>query len=114
MGHSQLLLRSTPENTESTCLDLHFEGVAAVQLGTRYVAPRLRPANSQEQAALETLAHDTMGAGRNFVAIAIESDSGGGLVLCSGVSALRSGRDPLGDTGASEILWSWNAPGRNQ
>ncbi|MFE0136590.1 hypothetical protein ACFWY6_34265 [Streptomyces sp. NPDC059037] len=34
-GHSQLLLRATPDSDETTCLDLHFEGVAAVQLGTR-------------------------------------------------------------------------------
>ncbi|GGV42892.1 hypothetical protein GCM10010277_32180 [Streptomyces longisporoflavus] len=46
VGHSQLLFRSAPENTESTCLDLRFEGVVAVQLGTRYVAPWLRPANN--------------------------------------------------------------------
>ncbi|MFH8488719.1 hypothetical protein [Streptomyces longisporoflavus] len=50
------------------------------------------------------------------MAIAIESDSGGGLVLCGRVSVRRGGSDPLGDTGESEILWShppgkfWDAP----
>ncbi|MGW6058726.1 hypothetical protein [Streptomyces sp. NPDC055189] len=113
VGHSQLLFRSTPENTESTCLDLHFEGVAAVQLGIRYVSPRLRLADRQERATLKTLAHGETGAGRGRgpVAIAIESDSGGGLVLCSRVRALRSGAEPLGSIGESEILWS-HPPGR--
>lgn len=35
-------LRPPPGNTETTCLGLHFETAAATQLGTRYVAPRLR------------------------------------------------------------------------
>ena len=114
VGHSQLLLRSTPEGTESTCLDLHFEGVAAVQLGIRYVAPRLRPADRHERATLKALAQT--GAGPRRVGIAIESETGSGLVLCSKVSVLRGGADAFGGVEQSETLWShppglfWDAP----
>ncbi|MEV8317631.1 hypothetical protein AB0Q95_26020 [Streptomyces sp. NPDC059900] len=93
-----------------------------MRLGTRYVAPGLRPADRQEQATLKALAPDAAGArpgaGPRLVALAIESASGGvGLVLCSRVRALRGGSDPLGDggTGESELLWShpprkWDIP----
>ncbi|MEU5955398.1 hypothetical protein [Streptomyces sp. NPDC047525] len=111
VGHSQLLLRALPENTESTDLDLHFEGVAAVQLGTRYVAPRLRLADRHERATLRTLAQT--GAGPRHVAIAIESEAGTGLVLCRRVRVLRNVLGASGDTERSETLWS-HPPGQFQ
>lgn len=104
VGHSQLLLRSPPGNTEATCLDLHFEGVAAMQLGTRYVAPRLRLATGQEQATLRTLAQTA--AGPHHVDMALDSETGTGLVLCRKVRVLRGGPDALGDIEMSETVWS--------
>lgn len=115
VGHSQLLLRATPEGADTTRLDLRFEGVTAIQLGTRYVAPELRLADRGERDALRKLAQPGL-TGPRHVAIAIESETGSGLVLCGRVSALRGGSDPVGGTENSEILWShppakfWRAP----
>ncbi|MFI6091793.1 hypothetical protein [Streptomyces sp. NPDC051218] len=109
VGYSQLLLRSIPEGTDTTCLDVHFEGVAAVQLGTRYTALRLRLANRDERATLKT----PLG---QAVAVAIDSETGSGLVLCRTVSVLRGGTDALDGIERSKTLWShspgpfWNAP----
>ncbi|MEV5977087.1 hypothetical protein [Streptomyces sp. NPDC052114] len=108
VGHSQLLLRATPDADDETCLDLHFEGVAAVQIGTRYVAPEVRLGNDRERAALMDLAAES-GASDRHIAIALHSTAGTGLVLCRKVSALRSGPDALGGIEGSEVLWSRRA-----
>ncbi|MGP3922440.1 hypothetical protein [Streptomyces sp. 8N616] len=107
VGHSQLLLRATPDADESRCIDLHFEGVAAVQLGTRYVAPQVRLGTEGERAALEALAQS--GTGPRHIALALRTETGTGLVLCRRVRVLRGGTDPLGDVEDSEVLWSHRA-----
>ncbi|MGW7076815.1 hypothetical protein [Streptomyces sp. NPDC054866] len=106
VGHSQLLLRAAPDTDEVTCLDLHFEGVAAVQLGTRYAAPELRPATEGERQALLKLAQVDAAP---HVALALETTAGIGLVLCRRVSALRGGTDRFGGIEESEVLWTHRA-----
>lgn len=75
-----------------------------MQLGTRYVAPRLRLATGQEQATLRTLAQTA--AGPHHVDMALDSETGTGLVLCRKVRVLRGGPDALGDIEMSETVWS--------
>ncbi|WP_158070516.1 hypothetical protein, partial [Streptomyces luteocolor] len=108
VGHSQLLLRATPDADHETCLDLHFEGVAAVRVGTRYVAPEVRPGDDSERAVLMELAAES-GAGDRHMAVVLRSAAGSGLVLCRKVSALRGGTDALGGLEGSEVLWSRRA-----
>jgi len=103
VGHSQLLLRATPGGAEPRCVDLHFEGIAAVQLGIRYVAPEVLLATEGERAELEALAQS--GAGARYIALALRTEAAAGLVLCRRVSALLGGTDPFGEAGDSEVLW---------
>jgi hypothetical protein len=105
VGHSQLLLRATPGGAEPRCFDLHFEGVAAVQLGIRYVAPEVLLATERERAELEALAQS--GAGVRHIALALRTEAGTGLVLCRGVRALLGGTDPFREVEGSEVLWSY-------
>lgn len=110
VGHSQLLLRAAPDSDESTCLDLHFEGVAAVQLGTRYASPELRPGTGDERALLLRLAQVDAAP---HMALALDTTAGIGLVLCRRVSALRGGTDRFGGIEESEVLWRHRAqPGQ--
>ncbi|MEV0323627.1 hypothetical protein ACIBKX_13505 [Streptomyces sp. NPDC050658] len=107
MGHSQLLLRAAPGGDEPTCLDLHFEGVAAVQLGTRYAAPELRMATDAENEALLKLSQ--LNTRVPHLALTLQTAEGIGHVLCRKVSALRGGADRFGGTDGSEVLWSRRA-----
>jgi hypothetical protein len=107
VGHSQLLLRATPDSDEPRCIDLHFEGVAAVQLGTRYTDPEMCLGTDEERAVLDALAQRSAGARR--IALALRTETGTGLVLCRRVRVLRGGTDPFGEIEDSEVLWSHRA-----
>ncbi|MGH4032452.1 hypothetical protein ACQB60_26330 [Actinomycetota bacterium Odt1-20B] len=117
VGHSQLLFRAVPDAEHETCLDLHFEGVTAMQVGTRYVAPELRHGTARERAALLELAAGAQpDGGFRDVAFALQGGGGAegeagapGLVLCRRARVLRGGADALGAPGGgegAEVLWS--------
>ncbi|MFE6164416.1 hypothetical protein ACFQ7F_36510 [Streptomyces sp. NPDC056486] len=77
------------------------------------MAPTLRRANRHERATLKTLAQTETGP--RHVGIALESETGSGLVLCRRVSVLSSSSSSNGK-GQSKTLWShppgvfWDAP----
>ncbi|TPQ19743.1 hypothetical protein [Streptomyces sporangiiformans] len=101
------MLRATSDSDEPRCIDLHFEGVAAAQLGTRYVAPEVCLGTDEERAVLEALAQP--GAGPRHIALALRTETGTGLVLCRRVRVLRGGTDPFGELEDSDVLWSHRA-----
>lgn len=82
VGHSQLLLRSVPDDTENRCLDILFEGVSAMQLVTRYASVELMSANAEEaDRILEFSGLDPRWEDR-FLVVSLRSESGSGTVLC--------------------------------
>jgi hypothetical protein len=64
-------------------------------------------ATERERAELEALAQS--GAGARYIALALRTEAGAGLVLRRRVSALLGGTDPFGEAGDSEVLWSHRA-----
>ncbi|GES28626.1 hypothetical protein San01_11130 [Streptomyces angustmyceticus] len=109
VGHSQLLLRAVPDDTETTCLDLLFEGVRAMQLATHYQSLELHPASEAEaQRILEFSGLAPIWRERNL-ALSLRSRSTSGFVLCARATALHGGEDPFGNHGGFEerdVVWS--------
>ncbi|OKI53958.1 hypothetical protein AMK17_23185 [Streptomyces sp. CB00072] len=109
IGHSQLLLRATSDESESEGVDIHFEGVAAVRLVMRYEALQLHSVDEEEFREV----FDSSGVDEkwrdSFVIVRLSSRSGEGYVQCARIIAERrhaqsgSGRDP---DGLRDVLWS--------
>jgi hypothetical protein len=109
VGHSQLRLRAIPDNVEGTCLDLLFEGVRAMKLGTHYESIKIVIANADETREIHELAN-SIWAGQGF-ALALRSREGTGLVLCARASAWRGGTDHRWEPSASiaqNAVWQLN------
>ncbi len=111
IGHSQLLLRATSDESESEGVDIHFEGVAAMRLVMRYEALQLHSVDEEEFREV----FDSSGVDEkwrdSFVIVRLSSRSGEGYVQCARIVAERrhvqsgSGRDP---DGLRDLLWSLN------
>ncbi len=109
VGHSQLLLRAVPDSVNTTCLDVRFEGVSAMQLVQQYKSIELCSASETE--AEEILDFSGIGpSGRELhLPVVLRSRSGSGFVLCRSVTAERGGEDPVGSEAEDEertVIWS--------
>ena len=103
VGHSQLLLRATPGGAEPRCVDLHFEGIAAVQLGIRYVAPEVLLATERERAPNWRHWLSQVGSTPHRPRLANRGRRRARAVQKS--QRLLGGTDPFGEAGDSEVLW---------
>ncbi|MEJ8656949.1 MULTISPECIES: hypothetical protein [Streptomyces] len=109
VGHSQLLLRAAPEPSQPQRLDLHFEGVEAMQLITRYEALELHTFDEAESERIFEASGVPSRWRPHRLVLGLRSRSGAGYVQCAKVSALRGGADVIGPDDPSEsvdVVWS--------
>ncbi|UZJ33062.1 hypothetical protein [Streptomyces endophytica] len=109
VGHSQLLLRAVPDGGDARCLDLLFEGVRAMRLVTHYASLELRTASDSESQQMLEFSELSPPWRERYGVVALHSRSGSGSVLCSRISALRGGEDPVGlpeGPEDREVIWS--------
>ncbi|MEE4422137.1 hypothetical protein [Streptomyces bugieae] len=109
VGHSQLLLRAVPDSGNTLCLDLLFEGVRAMQLVTHYKTLELHTASDSESQQMLEFSELSPPWRERYRVVSLHSRSGSGLVLCSRISALRGGEDPVGlpeGPEGREVIWS--------
>ncbi|MEU8098902.1 hypothetical protein [Streptomyces rubiginosohelvolus] len=109
VGHSQLLLRASSDESGEEGVDILFEGVAAMQLTMRYKELRLHSVDEDEFREV----FDSSGVDEkwrdSFVIVRLSSRSGGGYVQCAKITAERrhgqggSERDP---DRPRDLLWS--------
>lgn len=109
VGHSQLLLRAVPDEVNSACLDLLFEGVSAMKMATRYESIEVTVASADETREILELSGLSDIRGERSLALALRSRRVTGLVLCKRASALLGGADPVEASGVfaeQSVVWS--------
>ncbi|MET7735058.1 hypothetical protein ABZT02_27370 [Streptomyces sp. NPDC005402] len=109
VGHSQLLLRAVPDEVDSACLDLLFEGVSAMKMATRFESMEITLAGTGEAREILEISGLADVWGERSLALALRSREVTGLVLCQRASALLGGTDPFEAPGVSaeqSEIWS--------
>ncbi|MEV0675998.1 hypothetical protein AB0I60_05685 [Actinosynnema sp. NPDC050436] len=108
VGHSQLLIRSVPSGSQEFCMDIKFEGVAAVKLAAKYNGVAIRLVPEEESARLCEYAGVPPKWRSELVAISLGLHRGSDQVLCQSVSVLYGGSDPIVvDPRDQEVLWQY-------
>lgn len=109
VDHSQLLFRAVPDDTDNTCLDLHFEGVSAMKLATRYESIEIVVASADEVRELLEISGLPDTWAERSLAFALRSRNGTGLVLCKRARALIGGVDSVetaGELKEQRVVWT--------
>ncbi|MEV3892498.1 hypothetical protein [Streptomyces anulatus] len=109
VGHSHLLLRSLPDGSDTTQLDLHFESVHAMRLVTRYEALRVVAVDEPELSRIFTESGVPPVWRDAQLIVGLRSRSGTGYVQCGRVVLdRREGRtsDELDPPGPRDVVWS--------
>jgi hypothetical protein len=108
VGHSQLLLRAVPDETDDSCLDILFEGVVALKMPARYRSLKVTLADVGESYEIVQLAGISDLLAEKSLALAVRSPDTTGLVLCRAATALHGGSELLGDPDGSveqAVVW---------
>ncbi|MCE7001171.1 hypothetical protein LZG04_41085 [Saccharothrix sp. S26] len=112
VGHSQLLIRSAPEDAEDEFIDIHFDGVAAMKLAVKYQTIAICSASATTARALHDFARVEEKWRTTYVALELRTRGESGHVLCRSVRALIGGTEP---TVVSEerqrLIWRFPAGG---
>lgn len=109
IGHSQLLLRAVPDDVDTACLDLLFQGVSAMQLTQQYESIELCSASGTEAEEIIGFSGISPSGREIHLPVVLRSRSGSGFVLCRSVTAERGGEDPFGSDYECEdrtVIWS--------
>ncbi|WP_329022095.1 MULTISPECIES: hypothetical protein [unclassified Streptomyces] len=110
VGHTRLLLGSSPDEEHTDHLVLHFVGVHAMQLVTRsYRALEVHAVVEPELSTIHELSGmPTRWRAHNLI-VKLRSDSGTGWVLCGRVTLERAEGGPGHEFGLPElrdVIWS--------
>ena len=112
VGHSQLVIRSTPVSAEDECMDLRFEGVAAMKLAVKYETITICSASENATSDLQDFARVEKKWRTSYVALELRTLGAPGYVLCRSVRVLIGGTEPaVVSEELQRLIWTFRAGG---